>query len=227
MTGDVGVGSRKTDVVLVIIGGFVLAALWVGVVGLGVTMVWRGLRGRFGDRRPRCIACGYVLVGAARLPPRCSECGTEISGPRAYRLGPRERRWSLVMMGALTMLLCATPLALLYRPAAVKRRAPAAAKPVVPPVAAVTPRPRRIRPVPAPMTLPPIAPPPDRAEDDAAIDADVTETITAGMVDPPAEPSPYRELRTVAGCCPYCGHPVVSPNVETRCPGCGEDLDAG
>ena len=88
---------------------FVLALAWVGWLGAGVFLMWRGVRGRLVDRDPRCGRCDYILLGFLSRPSRCPECGSRLLRPGAVRLGRREPRRSLVMAAALMMLLGLSP----------------------------------------------------------------------------------------------------------------------
>ncbi|MHC4413962.1 MAG: hypothetical protein ACYS0G_01630 [Planctomycetota bacterium] len=88
---------------------FVLAVVWVGVLGLGAAVAWRGLRGRLVDRDPRCGRCAYILVGFPRRPQRCPECGFRLLRPGAVRLGRHEPRRALIVAGGLILLAGLSP----------------------------------------------------------------------------------------------------------------------
>ena len=78
---------------------FLLALAWVGVMGLGMVLAWRGARGELVDRAPRCRRCGYLVLSCPHRPARCSECGAGLLGPGAVRLGARRRRGGLLAAG--------------------------------------------------------------------------------------------------------------------------------
>ena len=88
---------------------FVLALAWVGWLGAGVFLMWRGVRGRLVDRDPRCGRCDYILLGFLSRPSHCPECGSRLLRPGAVRLGRREPRRSFIMAGTLMMLLGLSP----------------------------------------------------------------------------------------------------------------------
>src|SRR4051794_1857571 len=68
-----------------------LLALVIAIVGL--ILLWTGVRGvpEFGE--PRCARCKYDLRGFAQEVARvCSECGADLTRPRAVRFGDYRRR---------------------------------------------------------------------------------------------------------------------------------------
>ncbi len=77
-----------------------LEALPGGIFGLGMVLVWKGLRSRVIDDHPICRKCGYDLHGLPDSTGRCPECGSDLSGTNAIRIGHIERRWRLAGVGA-------------------------------------------------------------------------------------------------------------------------------
>lgn len=89
---------------------------------LGAILLIFGLRGRRTDDHPLCRKCRFDLVGLPDLmnrarqqapdvpaaadaaPARCPECGTEISGPRATRIGHRRRLRSVVILACVCLI---------------------------------------------------------------------------------------------------------------------------
>ena len=77
---------------------------------LGVAMVAQGWRGRRVGDEPHCKRCGFNLVGMPADSARCSECGTDVTGPNAVVRGERHRRPGLIVAGAAAVLI---PLAII------------------------------------------------------------------------------------------------------------------
>lgn len=73
----------------------VLVALALALIGLSV-------RGRLGDRVPRCRHCRYDL-STTPSDGVCPECGRSLRRRRSFRLGVRRPRWLLIGAGALLM----------------------------------------------------------------------------------------------------------------------------
>ncbi len=98
---------------------FILAA---ATVVLGVALLILGLRGRRIDNHPLCRRCRFDLVGLSdvgtgaprqqanaaaaptRTPPRCPECGADISRLRAVRTGHRRRLRSVIVVACVCLL---------------------------------------------------------------------------------------------------------------------------
>jgi hypothetical protein len=70
----------------------------------GLVLLIRGLRGRVIDDHPLCRACGFDLFGLPAGVTKCSECGADISGARATRIGHRQRRPGMALLGSLLIL---------------------------------------------------------------------------------------------------------------------------
>jgi hypothetical protein len=66
----------------------------------GTFLLIRGLRGRRIDDHPLCRRCGFDLIGLPADVKNCSECGADVSSPRAIRIGHRKRRAGLASLGA-------------------------------------------------------------------------------------------------------------------------------
>jgi len=64
------------------------------------------LRGRRVDDQPLCRKCDFDLTGKPDSSIRCPECGSDVTHPRAVRIGHREKRrgWAAGAVGV--MLLC-------------------------------------------------------------------------------------------------------------------------
>jgi hypothetical protein len=85
--------------------------VWVIIafVGVGGGVALRvGLRGRRIDDHPVCRKCGFDLTGTPESSWRCSECGTNLRGPGAVRIGHRRRRAGRVVSGVLLVLAAIT-----------------------------------------------------------------------------------------------------------------------
>ena len=61
-----------------------------------VALLWAGLRGRRVNDHPICRRCGFDLVGKPAGSTTCSECGADLRGRRAVRVGARKRRGGLI-----------------------------------------------------------------------------------------------------------------------------------
>jgi hypothetical protein len=73
------------------------AILWI----VGTFLLIRGLRGRKVDDHPLCRRCGFDLIGLPADVKTCSECGADVSSPRAIRIGHRKRRTGMAWAGVL------------------------------------------------------------------------------------------------------------------------------
>jgi hypothetical protein len=82
-------------------------------VATGAAVAWRGWRGRQIDDHPLCRRCGFDLVGKPADSTRCAECGADLSGPRAVRVGHRARRPALLAIGAELLVVGLIPLAII------------------------------------------------------------------------------------------------------------------
>src|SRR5687768_4721251 len=71
------------------------------------------LRGRRVDDHPICRRCGFDLYGKPEGASVCSECGADLSRPRAIRVGRREKRRRVIAFSLPALLLCVAWLALL------------------------------------------------------------------------------------------------------------------
>jgi hypothetical protein len=69
------------------------------LAALGLFVVVRGVRGRVVDDHPLCRACGFDLIGLPVEVRTCSECGVDVSSPRAIRIGHRRRRPGMALLG--------------------------------------------------------------------------------------------------------------------------------
>src|SRR5215217_5749774 len=81
----------------------VVIAAVVAVLGVVLTAV--GLRGRVVGDDPHCRKCGFNLRGRDESSsPVCPECGSDISAPKATRVGVRRRRPAMLTVGLLILL---------------------------------------------------------------------------------------------------------------------------
>ena len=64
-------------------------------VASAVLLAW-GLRGRRVNDHPVCRRCGFDLMGKPPAATRCSECGADLGGRRAVRIGVRRRHRGLI-----------------------------------------------------------------------------------------------------------------------------------
>ncbi|HZK82146.1 MAG TPA: hypothetical protein VFC46_13785, partial [Humisphaera sp.] len=65
------------------------------------------LRGRRMDQHPICRRCGFDLFGKPELTKVCGECGSDLNGRRAVRVGRREKRHRLLWVAGMVFLACA------------------------------------------------------------------------------------------------------------------------
>jgi predicted nucleic acid-binding Zn ribbon protein len=70
----------------------------------GIVLTVRGLRGRRVDDHPHCRKCGFDLIGLPEGVNRCSECGADLTRPRAIREGRRQRRPVALVFGLSALL---------------------------------------------------------------------------------------------------------------------------
>ena len=80
--------------------GLLLACLLGGIAAIVI-----GRRGRRVNDHPICRACGFDVVGIAAggSAARCPECGADLNGRRATRIGRRERSSALIVVGAVLL----------------------------------------------------------------------------------------------------------------------------
>ncbi|MCA9311670.1 MAG: hypothetical protein KDA21_10725 [Phycisphaerales bacterium] len=67
----------------------------------GLVLIGVGWRSRRLDRHPVCAACRYDLHGLPDRPKLCAECGSDLTLPRATRIGNRAHRPRLLTTGFL------------------------------------------------------------------------------------------------------------------------------
>lgn len=72
--------------------------------GLGLLLLVLGVRGRRIDDHPWCRKCRFDLYGL-KAPATCPECGLDLSRSKAVRIGQRKKRWGMVVVGALVLLI--------------------------------------------------------------------------------------------------------------------------
>jgi hypothetical protein len=71
------------------------------------------LRGRRVNDHPICRKCGFDLFGKPADATRCSECGADLTRPRAVRVGRREKRRRLFGLALPVLVVCIAWLGLL------------------------------------------------------------------------------------------------------------------
>lgn len=81
-----------------------LIILGVAGTGAGLLLLAMGLHGRRVDEHPICRRCRYDLRRLGELSA-CPECGADLSGRRAVRIGHRRRRPALIVLGSLILLM--------------------------------------------------------------------------------------------------------------------------
>ena len=72
---------------------------------IGLFLLIRGLRGRAIDDHPVCRECGFDLFGLPAGVEKCSECGEDLTKPKAIRIGNRRRRPGLIWTGGFVFLI--------------------------------------------------------------------------------------------------------------------------
>jgi len=72
---------------------------------IGLFLLIRGLRGRAIDDHPVCRKCGFDLFGLPAGAEKCSECGADLTRPKAIRIGNRRRRLPLIWTGGFIFLI--------------------------------------------------------------------------------------------------------------------------
>jgi len=76
-----------------------IAIVVIAVGGVGIALLWVGLRGRRVGDHPFCRTCGFDLFGRPEGSTACAECGAELRGARAMIVGVRPRRRKRVVAG--------------------------------------------------------------------------------------------------------------------------------
>jgi hypothetical protein len=90
---------------------FILVPL--AALALSAGLLAFALRGRRVDDHPICRKCGFDLFGKPLGSTVCSECGANLTRPRAGRRGRRERRATLLAVAAPVLMICLAWFALL------------------------------------------------------------------------------------------------------------------
>ncbi len=121
--------------------GTAIGVILLVFLATGIVLVSWGLRGRVVSRGPHCKKCKFDLSGSKgefdrarklviaarneREPPRCPECGSQLSIPRTIVFTLRRKRWVLVVVGAL---LVSLPVVAMMNPGTSRRLTMAAAR---------------------------------------------------------------------------------------------------
>lgn len=82
---------------------FIAAACITGLLGLGMLLIWSGLRGKTIDRHPLCGNCMYDMVGHTTRPNRCPECGVTLSRIGGIKIGHRRLQVLKIVHGSYLM----------------------------------------------------------------------------------------------------------------------------
>jgi hypothetical protein len=87
--------------------------LWIllGSIGLGLVLVWFGLRGKRLNDHPVCRQCRFDLSGSPEGTVTCPECGAGLKRPGSTRIGQRRKRTVCIGLGAVLVGLPAAALA--------------------------------------------------------------------------------------------------------------------
>jgi hypothetical protein len=91
----------------------VLLVLPAAALLVSAGLLVHALRGRRVDDHPVCRKCGFDLFGKPTGSSICSECGADLTRPRATRVGRRERRRRVIAVALPVLLLCTAWLGLL------------------------------------------------------------------------------------------------------------------
>ena len=81
---------------------WMIASLLLALAGAAIT--WLGWRGRRVGDHPICRRCGFDLFGLPEGATTCSECGADLSAPRAVRIGHRRKLGRVLAAGILLLL---------------------------------------------------------------------------------------------------------------------------
>ena len=80
---------------------FIAAVCITGLLGLGMLLIWSGLRGKTIDRHPLCGNCMYDMVGHTTRPNRCPECGVTLARVGGIQIGHHRLQIPKIMHGSL------------------------------------------------------------------------------------------------------------------------------
>ncbi len=82
---------------------FIAAVCITGLLGLGMLLIWSGLRGKTIDRHPLCGNCMYDMVGHTTRPNRCPECGVTLARIGGIKIGHRRLQVPKIVHGSYLM----------------------------------------------------------------------------------------------------------------------------
>jgi hypothetical protein len=74
---------------------------------LAIALIRRGFRGAAIDDHPLCRACGFDLFGQQAGTSICSECGRDLSKPKAIVVGHRQKRLNALGFGIALLIVSA------------------------------------------------------------------------------------------------------------------------
>jgi len=74
---------------------------------LAIALIRRGFRGVAIDDHPLCRACGFDLFGQPAGTAVCSECGRDLSKPKAIVVGHRQKRLNALGFGIALLIVSA------------------------------------------------------------------------------------------------------------------------
>jgi|GEM_PF-2327443 len=88
-------------------GPFILFYILGGLVlGLGIFLIIFGRVGKRIDDHPWCRKCRFDLFGRDEgASNKCPECGSDLDKPKAVRVGQRQKRRGLILLGTFVLLL--------------------------------------------------------------------------------------------------------------------------
>jgi hypothetical protein len=101
---------------LILMTGFVVAGLWLGIFLFGAVTAYRGIRGKYGERYPICARCRYILLGLPVGRTNCPECGSDLRVLGATALWRDGSRAAPIAIGVAIMLGALSPIGFMMMP---------------------------------------------------------------------------------------------------------------
>lgn len=84
---------------------FIAAGCITGLLGLGLLLIWSGLRGKTIDGHPLCGKCNFDLVGHRPKPNRCPECGATIARTGGIKIGHHKQQVPKIVHGSILLVI--------------------------------------------------------------------------------------------------------------------------